>query len=291
MSVAASQPIVRPSFFAIFFREVGLVLMRELFRSLRSAKGIVLGLMTVIGGVGTTLIGLYVQAKMYQSMGSQSGRMARRSGLELAYGKDIAEALSPAPEVMLAMFSSTLTLSALLAAFVGYDAISSELQYRAVRYSTVRARRDNFVIGKFLGAFCVASLMTFTIHAISWILLIVQSDTPIDVTLGMGPKLWLLTLPISFAWCALVAFASSIVKTPILALLATILTMLVTWMCYGVGRAFDKYEWLSWVHPGGYDRLLLDPDPMKLVQGLGASFAWAAVFIAGAIFVTTKRDV
>lgn len=275
-----------------FGREIGLVLLRELVRSLRSAKGIVLALITVVGGVGTTMIGLYVQAKLYQKTGSAQGKLIREEALKFAYDDAIARSLSEAPEVMFAMFSTTLTTAALLAAFVGYDSVSSELQYRGIRYSTVRARRDTFVVGKLLGTFAVASLMTFVIHAISWLLMLVYGDSPAHVTFGWGPRLWALTLPISLAWCALVTFASSLVKTPILALLMSLLAMLVTWICYGTGRAFkEDYGWLSWVHPGGFDRLLLSPEPAELAKGLGASLAFTAVFLAAAVFVTTKRDV
>lgn len=274
-----------------FGREIALVLMRELVRSLRSAKGIVLALITVVGGVGTTMIGLYVQAKVYQRTGTAQGQLIREEALKFAYDDAIARSLAESPEVMFAMFSTTLTTSALLAAFVGYDAISTELQYRGIRYSTVRARRDSFVIGKLLGTFAVASLMTLVIHTISWLLMLVYGGGPPHIVLSWGPRLWILTLPISMAWCALVTFASSLVKTPILALLSSLLAMLVTWICYGVGRAFKDYGWLSWVHPGGFDRLLLSPEPLELAKGLVAAFGFAAVFLAGAVFVTTKRDV
>ena len=274
-----------------FGREIGLVLLRELTRSLRSAKGIILALITVVGGVGTTMVGLYLQAKLYQRTGTAQGNLIREEALKFAYDDSIARSLAEAPEVMFAMFSTTLTTSALLAAFVGYDAISTELQYRAIRYSTVRARRDSFVIGKLLGTFAVASLMTLTIHTLSWLLMLVYGGSEPHIVLSWGPRLWLLTLPISLAWCALVTFASSLVKTPILALLSSLLAMLVTWLCYGAGRAFEDYRWLSWVHPGGFDRLLLSPEPLELGKGLVASLGFAALFLAGAVFVTTKRDV
>jgi hypothetical protein len=63
------------------------------------------------------------------------------------------------------------------------------------------------------------------------------------------------------------------------------------WICFGVGVTMEKYAWLSWVYPGGYDRLLLSPDPADFAKGLGAALAFTALFIGGAIFVTTKRDV
>lgn len=274
-----------------FGREIGLVLLRELVRSLRSAKGIFLALITFVLGVATTLVLLYIQAKVYQKTGTAQGQAIGEGALELAYGKEIATSLATVPHVTFIMFSTTLTTAALLAAGLGYDAIATELQYRGIRYSTVRARRESVVVGKFLGTFALASLMTFTIHLISWLLMLVYSDTPPHVTFSWGPRLWAISLPISLAWCALVTFASSLVKTPILALFASLLAMLVLWICFGVGVTMDDYAWLSWVYPGGYDRLLLSPDPAAFAKGLGAALAFTAVFIGAAVFVTNKRDV
>src|SRR6188472_174306 len=108
MTVAATQPLARPSIATTLFREVGLVLFRELGRGLRSVKGIILAVITLLGGIVPTLVLLYIEAKVTRAVGSQQTRMGGQGALEVAYGKDIAESLSGAPAVTILMFTWTL---------------------------------------------------------------------------------------------------------------------------------------------------------------------------------------
>src|SRR5262249_55062534 len=188
-----------------------LVVERELVRNLRSAKGIVLALLCLLGGIGTTLAGIQT-TRLYKDMGEEGVRHMREQGLVAAYGKTIGKFLADAPEVQLAMMAGTIGLAALLAALIGFDSISGELQHRGVRYWTVRGRRSSYVAGKFLGMFSIATLMTFLMHVCSWVAIIAKTDIPMHIVLSWGVRLWIITLPVSAAWCALVSFFSSMFK-------------------------------------------------------------------------------
>ncbi|MGZ3422986.1 MAG: ABC transporter permease [Polyangiales bacterium] len=270
-------------------REIALVVERELVRNLRSAKGIVLAVLCLLGGIGTTLAGIST-SRLYKDMGEEGVHKVREQGLIAAYGKTIGHYLADAPEVQLAMMAGTIGLAALLAALIGFDSISGELQHRGVRYWTVRGRRSSYVAGKFIGMFAVATLMTFLMHLSSWIAIVAKTDIPLHLVATWGLRLWIITLPVSAAWCALVSFFSSMFKTPILALLVSC----VAWMVLGLTYFFGKIssnDPFTWVYPNGYDRLLLSPSADQLFAGVGASALFAAIFVGATIVLFQKRDV
>lgn len=270
-------------------REIALVVERELLRNLRSAKGVVLAVLCVLGGTGTTIGGLSTR-RYYAEAGAAGIHRMREQGLTAAYGKEIGKYLADAPEVMIAMMAGTFWLSALLAALIGFDAISGDIQYRAVRYWTVRARRSSYFAGKFLGMFAVATSMTFLMHLCSWIAIVSKSDIPIDEVLSWGVRLWLVTLPVSAAWCALVTFFSSVFRTPILALLVSCVGWMVLGLTYGFGKLTER-DAFTWLYPNGFDRLLLSPSADKLLSGVGAAMAFAAVFVGAGVLFFQRRDV
>ena len=275
-------------------REVLLIVERELSRNLRSAKGIVLAVLCILGGVGTSLVAVSGQKYVHRQASEEVVRAGREQAVAAMYGKDygpgIGKALADAPEVLFVMMIGTLSLAALLAAFVGFDSVSAEMQHRGVRYWTVRSRRTSYIAGKFLGMFLVASTMTLLMSVCSWIAIQAKSDVPLGLTISWGIKLWVATLPISLAWCALVTFFSSVFRSPILALLVSCIGWMVFGLTYIIGKSTDN-EWLTWLYPSSYDRLLLSPDPDRWLMGMGASTAFTAAFVMGALVLFQQRDV
>jgi ABC-type transport system involved in multi-copper enzyme maturation permease subunit len=267
-------------------REVALLVERELIRNLRSAKGIILALLCVVGGTGMTLAGVSAGKRLNDPQMHE----VRSQTLTAIHGKEIGKYLADAPEVLYAMLITTIALSALLAAFIGFDSISSELQHRGVRYWTVRARRSSYIVGKFVGMFAVASIMTFVMHACSWTAILVKTDAAVPDVLSWGLRFWFLTLPVSAAWCAIVTFVSALFRTPILALLSACLAWMVLGLTYVTGK-FSEREALTWVYPNGLDRLLFSPNPNEWLGGVGAGAAWAVVFVAAGVVLFQRRDV
>ncbi|MBL8715114.1 MAG: hypothetical protein JNL79_03925 [Myxococcales bacterium] len=270
-------------------REIALVVERELVRNLRSAKGLVLAGICVLGGVGTTLVTLSAQGRIGSKFGAESVHSMREEAIAQVYGKEIGKALAGMPEVLFVLMSGTLALAALLAVFVGFDTVAGDLQHRAVRYWTVRTRRSSYFVGKYLGMFAVASTMTLLMNVVCWIVILAKSSVPVSDVVVWGFRLWLVTLPVSAAWCALVAFFSGLFRTPILALLTSAFAWLVLLVTYGIGRASDN-DTITWVHPSGFDRLLLSPSPDKFGLGLLASGLFAALFLGAALLLFQQRD-
>lgn len=271
------------------FREVALVVERELARNLKSAKGLVLAAMCLVGGLGTTLVTLSTQRSFGHRMGSENLRTMREEAIATAYNREIARALVDAPEVLFVLLSGTLALAALLAILVGFDGIAGDLQHRAVRYWTVRARRSSYLLGKFLGLFAVASTMTLLMNLACWAAILAKSSASVGDVAGWGLRFWLVSLPVSAAWCALVTFYSQLFRTPILALLTSAFTWIVLLVTYGIGRASD-HQAVTWVHPSGYDRLLLSPALDQLGLGLLASAGFSALFLGLGLVVFQQRD-
>jgi ABC-type transport system involved in multi-copper enzyme maturation permease subunit len=271
-------------------REVALVMERELGKNLRSAKGIVLAILCVLGGVASSLIALSGQRYAHRQFDAEAVRAAREAGYVAAYGKEIGHSMVDAPEVLFAMLIGTIALAPFLASLLGFDSVSSELQHRSIRYWTVRTRRPSYMVGKFLGVFATASLMTLVMHVCIWIVTVVKGDVPLGPTITWGLRFWLVSLPISAAWCGLACFVSSLLRTPILALLLSVLGWLVFGLSYVIARVYES-DTFTWLYPNSYDRLLLSPSPDKALLGVGASFGFAALFVALALVVFLRRDV
>lgn len=275
-------------------RETGLVVERELRRNFRSAKGVALLVLSLLGGLGASLALVKLQqlkrAEMADVTAEQMRQLREVAILKMTGDDAFAKSLADAPEVLLAMMQITVWLTPGLIALMGFDAISSELQHRSLRYFTARTRRASYFAGKALGLFLTVSLITLVLHAIVWGVCIARGEAPSDVTMLWGPKLWLTTLPISLCWCALAAAVSATSRVPILALLATFVVFFVVWLVQVIASVAG-WEAVTWIYPNRYDLLLLSPRPDKLGLGFLACAAFTFVTGAAGTVLFAKRDV
>lgn len=268
-------------------REIALILQRELSRNFRSAKGILLGALCLLGSIGSTVLAVGAQDYEKKSFSSEEARIVREQVISTLYDKDIGKAFAGAPSTLFGMMVATVSLSWILSALVGFDAVSSELQHRSVRYWTVRGRRVSFFLGKGLGVFTVVTLFTLIMHLASWVVVVVRGGAPLGVTVDYGLRLWLVTVPVAFAWCSLTTFVSALFRSPILALLLTCATAFAFWLMSAIARV-SELGWLGWAHPGHYDHLLLSPERWSL--GVLAAFGWGAVFLVIGSVIFDRRD-
>jgi ABC-type transport system involved in multi-copper enzyme maturation permease subunit len=225
-----------------------------------------------------------------QMLDPEQMRRANEELLTNFYDPSVGLHLSKAPAVTLMMLIGTIWLTPGLIALVAFDAIAADLQYRSVRYWTVRMHRSAFFVGKVLGVFSLVALMTFLIHFLAWGIAIVRGVSPFGATLGWGMQLWATTLPITLAWSSMAVFLSSLSKTPMLALLFTFATNFILWLCYIIGKA-GKYDWLTYVYPNRFDIYLLSPASDRIGIGLVGCAAFAAVFIGSGVAIFQRRDV
>jgi ABC-type transport system involved in multi-copper enzyme maturation permease subunit len=274
--------------------EIALVVARELRKNLRSVKGIVLLVMSLLGGLLATLgaikLGELEKSKL-ADMDPTAIHALREEGLSQLYGDPVmGKYLADAPEALVGFLNITIWLAPLLIALLGFDAISGEIQHRTVRFWTVRTRRWSYYLGKFGGLWVLISSLTLVMHAILWIGAIIAGQASAGAMLAWGMRFWLVTLPITAAWCGLAMLISSQLRAPILALLVICVAFFALAILRVIGGVAGVTA-LLYLYPNYYDNLLLSPRIERLAEGIGACFAFAGVTtgLGGALFA--RRDV
>lgn len=274
--------------------EVRFVAQRELLKSFRSAKGIVLLVLSLLGGTGATLLLVKAQQLKREKLAGadpEALRSLREEAAAQIFGDPATgKSLADAPEVLLAVLLLTIWLTPLVISLLGFDSVSGDLQHKSVRYWTLRTRRSSYFIGKWAGTFATVSLMTLTMHAVIWVLCIVRGEAPAGAALAWGLRFWLVTLPISATWCGISTFVSSLFKTPIISLLVTFSAFFGLWLFWMIGQVTHA-EAMQYVYPNFYDALLVNPQINKVMTGLAACLGMAALYVGAGSFLFTKRDV
>jgi ABC-type transport system involved in multi-copper enzyme maturation permease subunit len=171
---------------------------------------------------------------------------------------------------------------------VGFDSISAELQYRSVRYWTVRMRRSSFFFGKFLGVYSLVVIMTVVMHFAAYAIAAFRGASFGD-TFGWGIKLLLAILPIQLAWCGMAVFISSLARTPFMALLFNFAANFALWLIWIIGSV-NKTDVLMYLYPNRWDVFLFSPSSDRVALGLLACAGFAAVFCAAGVFLFQRRD-
>jgi ABC-type transport system involved in multi-copper enzyme maturation permease subunit len=274
--------------------EVALVAQRELRKNVRSAKGIALLVLSLLGGVVVALVLAFLEKLRREKFASMSPEqladVQRQIIVQLGDGDDtLGDALSKAPAALLGAFKMTVWFGPFLVALLGFDAISGELQHRTVRYWTVRTRRVSFYIGKVLGLWGVVSALTLAVNVLICGVVIARGEAA-GLVVEWGPRLWAVTLPMSLVWCAIAQLVSSQFRAPILALLVTLGSFFVVWIAYLAGLS-GKAPALVYIYPNFYDNWLLHPHPDRFFEGLGICLLSAMVYIGAGAVAFARRDV
>jgi ABC-type transport system involved in multi-copper enzyme maturation permease subunit len=256
--------------------ETLLVAQRELRTNFRSAKGVALLVLTLLGGALVAVI-------------ISKGLAAAKPQLGLD-GTTVTD-VTPALIAMLGLSTIlriTVWLTPLIVLIIGFDGISSELQYRSVRYWTVRVRRASYYVGKVLGLWAVVAIVTLGMDLLVWGVFLANGQSASDV-MKSGPVLWLVSLPISLAWSAIASIVGSQFRAPMLSLL-------ITWACFfglfivAIVGAATKVVALQVVYPNFYEDLMLADEPKKVALGAAGCLALGAIVTAAGAFGFTRRD-
>ncbi len=277
-------------------REIGFVVQRELRRNFRSARGIALYALTLLGGLVSTLIGTKVSdmtAEVRGEYGTEAVNIGAVKFYEVLYRNDsiVAERLSHAPSTLVVTAWASVWLCPLLVALIGFDAISAERQHRTLRYLTVRSRRGSYFVGKWLGLWATTSIVLFGVQLISWICdLVLVHDAPEDV-FTWGPALFAVALPILGAWSALATFMGSFVKTPMIALLLIFGSFTISWILGNFQASESQWRYVAFAYPGSFDHYLLRTGVKQFLIGLGAAMAFPLLFVGGGALLFKRSEV
>jgi ABC-type transport system involved in multi-copper enzyme maturation permease subunit len=271
--------------------EVGLIAQRELRRNFRSAKGVVMAVLTLLGGLGITLIRLKVEQLNAGKFTPEDVQQVQELSLVKLYGEEMGHYLAVVPPMLLGLLVLTVWLGPFLVAVLGFDAIAGEMQHRTVRYFTMRSRRASYFIGKTVGLWLVVSTITFVLHSLVWILAVTRGGVSANIGFGWGFHLWLITLPISAAWCGFATLIGSQFRSPILALLVTFASFFVMWVLGLIGMVSDSVHWLGYIYPNTFEDWLLSPHADRVSQGAAICLALGISTAAAGAVLFTRKDV
>ncbi len=293
--------------------EITLVAGRELKKSIRSIKGIILGILTLLGSFLTVLICVWIETNVRAKFGGESTQAFQDAYEQAAIkaGSDpvVAHEMTHRPISLITFLKVLVWIGPLLVALLGFDSISSDLQHKTVRYWTVRTRRWSYLLGKFFGLWGIVSIITLTLMVISSIVVMIRGYISIGDFFSWGLRCWVVSALIVGVWTAVATFVSSRFKTPLLALLTTFGAFFCMWLPGFIGWAvrwgsamsqqseataaarISDVRWYEYLYPNGYDDLLLSPKPLQVAEGIGACMLYMIVFVGLASALFAKKDV
>jgi ABC-type transport system involved in multi-copper enzyme maturation permease subunit len=272
-------------------REIGLIVARELRKDLRSAKGILLFVVSLLGGTVTSLLAAQLGHLTGGQMSAEQATVMRAALLSQKYGAvATGQYLAQAPFVLIVILWVTVTLGAALNALMGFDAIAGDTQHRTVRFYSVRVRRSSYYLGKLLGTYVAVSAVTLMASVCVWVVVLLRAEAGVPEIASWGLRLWASSLPMSLAWCALATLLSSLSRPPILALLSMLGASFALFIVHTVAE-LRHIDFVVYLYPNHYDAWLVSPDPGRVAVGVVACFALAAAMAYGGIALFQRRDV
>ena len=186
---------------------------RELRRSVRSVKGIIIGILTLLGAFVASLVCVWLEGNDRDTAKIASTEAyieIKKAAIEKATGDPAFAAYAASiPTSLLVFLKITVWLGPLLIALLGFDLMSSELQHRSVRFWTVRTRRWSYFTGKMLGLWAIVSLITLVLNVIAGTVAASRGYVTVGQLMTWGVRFWLVAVIISGTWAAIATFISS----------------------------------------------------------------------------------
>ncbi len=295
--------------------EITLVAGRELRKSIRSVKGIILGILTLLGSFLAVLICVWIESGVRNEIGGDTTASFQdayeQAAVKAGSDPQVAHYMAHMPLSLVTFLKVLVWIGPLLVALLGFDSISGELQHRSVRYWTVRTRRWSYLLGKFLGLWGIVSAVTLALTVLSSIVVLIRGYITIGDFFTWGLRCWLVSALIVGTWASVATFVSSTFKTPLLALLSTFGAFFCMWLPGFIGWAVRwgtalqmskeakaaarasvaDIRWYEYLYPNGYDDLLLSPKPLHVAEGIGACAIYMLFFVGLAMALFARRDV
>ena len=274
--------------------ETWLIAARDCRKNVRSAKGIVMLGISMLGALACTFkLPKFEEAiDDMHKLDPDQLKLVKSGFFSKLYGDDATgETLASAPIKLVILFFIAVWLVPLLVMIIGFDGISSDLQYRTVRYWTIRSRRASYYAGKFLSLWIIVGLVTLIMQLMIWGVTIVRADAPPGETMLWGLRFWATSLPITGAWCGIATLTGSLARAPMLSLLATGGTFfLLFFVGYVIGKGGDVAA-LRYLYPNNFDAWILSAKHDRMAEGLGVCLAYIVGTGGLGSWIFTQRDV
>ena len=279
---------------------------RELRRSVRSVKGIVLGILTLLGAFVASLVCVWMEGSDRDAAkvtSTQAYIELKKAAIEKATGDPaFASYAASVPTSLLVFLKITVWLGPLLIALLGFDLMSSELQHRSVRFWTIRTRRWSYFTGKMLGLWAVVALITLVLNVIAGTVVAARGYVTVGQLVTWGVRFWFVAVIIAGTWAAIATFISSCFRTPMLSLLTTFVAFFAMWLVSLIGfvvRARDTLEtgvqkdmaWYEYLYPNSYDTLLISPETTRVLTALGVLVGFVVLANAAGAALFQRRDI
>ncbi len=286
--------------------EISLIAQRELRRSVRSVKGIILGVLTLVGAFLASYVTVVIEGSDRAKAGATSNAAfveMKRQALEKVTGDaKLADYIASIPNSLLLFLELTVWLTPLLIALLCFDAVSGELQHRSVRFWAVRTRRSSYFAGKLLGSWALVALITLVLNAIAGSFAVARGYATVGQLATWGARFWVIGVTIAGAWAALATFISSCYRAPILALLTTFAAFFVMWLSGVVGWVerirqgaetgiAKQMSWYEYLYPNAYDTMLLSPEVPKVMTAAAVLLGFVALVTTCGSLLFARRDI
>jgi ABC-type transport system involved in multi-copper enzyme maturation permease subunit len=287
--------------------EIRLIALREVRRSLRSTKGIALGVVTLLGAVLASFVSVWAEEADRRARGvatTESYVDLKRQLIGQATGDpSFANYVASIPTSLLVFLKVTVWFSPLLVALLGFDAVSGELQHRGIRFWAVRSRRSSLFIGKLIGLWALVTLLIFGLDLLAGTVAITRGYLTVPELAAWGTRFWLVAAVIAGAWAAVATFISACFATPIVALLTTFAVFFASWLvgvggfvsrmrhAAGAGDVATHMAAYEYFYPNAYDTLLLSPEAPRALTGLAIIAAFVALCAAAGSLLLQRRDI
>ncbi len=273
------------------FAEVQLVTARELRKSFRSVKGIVLAAVSIAGGAGVSLLFAWMDRVQREKLPEGiSAHDVQEWSLSQWYSDETGKRLADCPYSLWMMLIATLWLAPLLVALLDFDSISGELQHRTVRFWTVRVRRSSYMLGKYLGACLSVLAVTLGMNVIVWGVTTAVAGLPLASVLRWGIEFFAVSVPITAAWCGIATLVGSQPRSPMLSLMFIFATFFGLWLMRIIAGASHS-AWVAYFYPSAYDKFLLSPNALDVGKGLLGLALIVGLTTATATWLFQRRDV
>lgn len=279
---------------------------RELRRNLRSAKGIAMAVLFLLGGGAASVIYAAISefALRGESIPAEAIRAQREKVWANVYGDlGVGKYLADSPLFFVGLFKALWWLIPFLTLLIGFEQVCSDLQHRTIRYDCVRARRWSLVVGKSLAVWTIVSLLLLALNLFVWSVTVLRGDDSLGVVLNWGGRLWLLTVVYTAAWSGLTILASSLTRRPILSLFVGLVIFaglalgdLSTWAIHEAA-ARDSSMWIAkfaparYAFPGFYQLWVVTPRAPEMIGGIVILLAFGAASTAAACWLVNRSDV
>lgn len=284
--------------------EAGLTCLREMRRNLRSAKGVVMGVLFLLGGAAASLIYAAVSeltnpARQGHDVPEEAFRELRQKVWTEVWNTDIGGYLADSPSILVALFKGSLWFIPFMTLMMGFELVAGDLQHRTIRYTAIRARRESIIAGKALAVWAVVSTLLLALHAFVWFVTLVRGDASFAQILAWGPRMWALCAVFTAAYAGMTILISSLTQRPVISLFLGLIAFSTLWVLdlavdFAKMVESERFAWLQYVGyaiPDHYEAWMVTPKAPEMVGSLVILLAFGAASTALAGWLVNRRDV